>query len=197
MTVDEALSVLGLESDAAPDDIEVAWRELAQMLHPDRYGSNAKLRRRAERQMSRINDARDVLRRERGGRCGAAAGTARRGTATPPADTPAQIARAAQLRANAAECARVQIVTQARTMSERRAGYVRLVVIAAVGALICSRLRGTVGTLGFSITSMLLVWSAVDAVTLSNQIRALDARAAELLRTRDAALRIAREASEL
>ena len=31
MTVDEALSVLGLESDAAPDDIEVAWRELAQM----------------------------------------------------------------------------------------------------------------------------------------------------------------------
>ena len=44
---------------------------------------------------------------------------------------------------------------------------------------------------------MLLVWSAVDAVTLSNQIRALDARAAELLRTRDAALRIAREASEL
>ena len=55
MTVDEALSVLGLESDAAPDDIEVAWRELAQMLHPDRYGSNAKLRRRAERQMSRIN----------------------------------------------------------------------------------------------------------------------------------------------
>ena len=138
-----------------------------------------------------------MLRRERGGRCGAAAGTARRGTATPPADTPAQIARAAQLRANAAECARVQIVTQARTMSERRAGYVRLVVIAAVGALICSRLRGTVGTLGFSITSMLLVWSAVDAVTLSNQIRALDARAAELLRTRDAALRIAREASEL
>ena len=91
MTVDEALSVLGLESDAAPDDIEVAWRELAQMLHPDRYGSNAKLRRRAERQMSRINEARDVLRRERGGRCGAAAGTARRGTATPPAARPSSV----------------------------------------------------------------------------------------------------------
>lgn len=194
MTVDEATTLLGLEPGATAEDVEVAWRELAQMLHPDRYGSNAKLRARAERQMARINEARDVLRRARGTK-GSAGPAPRSGTA--PADSPAQIAHAARLRANAAEAARIQIVTQVRTMSERRAGYVRLVVIAGLGALICSRLRGTVGALGFSIASMLVVWSAVDAVTLSNQIRALDGRAAELQRTRDAALRIAREASEL
>lgn len=196
MTVDEATTVLGLEPGATAEDVEVAWRELAQMLHPDRYGSNAKLRARAERQMARINEARDVLRRGMGSR-GAAAGASSGTRSTTAADSPAQIARAAQLRANAAETARIQIVTQVRTMSERRAGYIRLVVIAGVGALICSRLRGTVGALGFSIASMLVVWSAVDAVTLSNQIRALDGRAAELQKTRDAALRIAREASEL
>ena len=194
MTVDEATSVLGLEAGATAEDVETAWRELAQMLHPDRYGSNAKLRARAERQMARINEARDVLRKTAG-----RTGTTRSGTAhaASAAASPAQIAHEAQLRANAAETARIQIVTQVRTMSERRAGYVRLVVIAGIGALICSRLRGTVGALGFSIASMLVVWSAVDAVTLSNQIRALDTRAAELLKTRDAALRIAREASEL
>ena len=197
MTADEALSVLGLEPGATASDVDCAWRELAQMLHPDRYGSNAKLRRRAERQMARINEARDVLRAERSGAHGAASPGAAHGATTPPVDTPAQISHAAELRANAAETARIQIVTQVRTMSERRTGYVRLVVAAALGALICSRLRGTVGALGFSITTMLVVWSAVDAVTLSNQIRALEARAAELLKTRDAALRIAREASEL
>lgn len=196
MTVDEATTVLGLEPGATAEDVEIAWRELAQMLHPDRYGSNAKLRARAERQMARINEARDVLRRGMGSR-GAAAGASSDTRSTTAVDSPAQIARAAQLRANAAETARIQIVTQVRTMSERRAGYIRLVVIAGLGALICSRLRGTVGALGFSIASMLVVWSAVDAVTLSNQIRALDGRAAELQKTRDAALRIAREASEL
>lgn len=112
-------------------------------------------------------------------------------------ERPDRIAYEAQLHADAAEAARVALVMQSRTMSERRAGFIRLLAIGAVGALICSRLRGTVGALGFSIASMLVVWSAVDAVTLTNQIRTLDARAAELMKTRDAALRIAREAAEL
>ena len=118
-------------------------------------------------------------------------------TADTAIDRPERIAYEAQLRADAAEAARVALVIQRRTLAERRAGYMRLIAVGTVGALICSRLRGTVGALGFSIASMLVVWSSVDAISLTSQIRALDSRTAELLKTRDAALRIVREASEL
>ena len=35
MTREEALTALGLEGDATQDEITAAYRELAQMLHPD------------------------------------------------------------------------------------------------------------------------------------------------------------------
>ena len=190
MSTDEAAAILGLDATAPAEDINRAWRELAQMLHPDRYGSNAKLRARAEHQMAQVNEARDVL-----------LGKARAGgtrTVPPPAtDGPEAIAHEADLRARVAEAARVSVATQARTMRERRAGYIRMVVIGAIAMLACSRLRGTVGALGFSISSMLVAWGTVDIVTLGNQIRVLDRRAAELMGVRDAARRIAAEAREL
>ena len=61
MTRDEALGVLGLEAGATPAEIAAAHRELAQMLHPDKFGDNKRLRERAEQQMRTINEARDVL----------------------------------------------------------------------------------------------------------------------------------------
>ena len=61
MTRDEALSVLGLKPDASRDQITIAYRELVQMLHPDKYGDNKRLRARAEQQMRAINEARVVL----------------------------------------------------------------------------------------------------------------------------------------
>lgn len=190
MSPDEAAAILGLDVSAPAEDITCAWRELAQMLHPDRYGANAKLRARAERQMAQVNEARDVL-----------LGKARaRGTRTSPraeAECPEAIAHEADLRARVAEAARISVVTQARTMRERRAGYIRMVAVGAIAMLVCSRLRGTVGALGFSISSMLVAWGAVDIVTLGNQIRVLDARSAELIGVRDAARRIAVEAREL
>ena len=57
MTQDEALSVLGLKPGATRDEIQIAYRELAQMLHPDRFPDNAKLRARAEAQMRAVNEA--------------------------------------------------------------------------------------------------------------------------------------------
>lgn len=187
MTTDEAYALLGLERGASRADVNTAWRELAQMLHPDRYGSNAKLRARAEQQMARVNEARDVLLK---GGASRAAGPERDGS-------PAAIAHEAEVRAGAAEAARIAVVTQARTVRERRAGYLKLVAAGAIGSLLCSRLRGTVGALGFSISSALVVWCAVDAIMLSSQLRALDTRAAELLKIRDRARAIAREAHDL
>ena len=189
----EALSVLGLATDASRDEITRAYRELAQMLHPDKYGENKKLRARAEQQMRSINQARDVLLKGDRHTAGSSAGT----RAAYVASSPAEIAYEAQIRANAAETARIAIVTQLRTLRERRAGIRNLTIAAAVVLLICSRLRGTVGALGFSIASMLVVWGCVDLFTYSNQIGVLNKRQLELIEVRDAARRIADEARTL
>ena len=90
----------------------------------------------------------------------------------------AAIAREAQMRSEASEAARIAYVTQARTLRERRGSFIKMVVVSALVAAICSRLRGTVGALGFSISTGLVIWGVVDAVMLTNQIKVLgyDAR---------------------
>ena len=196
MTREEALGVLGLGADAGRDEISAAYRELAQMLHPDKYGDNKRLRARAEQQMRALNEARDVLLKgARTASRGAArpSGGARRGSAT----SAASIAFEATARANAAETARLSVVAELRTMRERRRSMLAMAAIAALIALVFSRLRGGLGTTVFSIGSMVAVWGVVDAALLSSQIEALRTRSRELLQTRDAARRIAEEASRL
>ncbi len=109
----------------------------------------------------------------------------------------AAIAREAQMRSEASEAARIAYVTQARTLRERRGSYIKMVIISALVAVICSRLRGKVGALGFSISTGLVIWGVVDAVMLTNQIKVLDKRAMDMVRARDAAAKIAAEAQEL
>ena len=109
----------------------------------------------------------------------------------------AAIAREAQMRSEASEAARIAYVTQARTLRERRGSYIKMVIISALVAVICSRLRGTVGALWFSISTGLVIWGVVDAVMLTNQIKVLDKRAMDMVRARDAAAKIAAEAQEL
>ena len=106
----------------------------------------------------------------------------------------AAIAREAQMRSEASEAARIAYVVQARTLRERRSSYIKMVIISALVAVICSRLRGTVGALGFSISTGLVIWGVVDAVMLTNQIKVLDKRAMDMMRARDAAAKIAAEA---
>lgn len=188
MTRDEALSVLGLERDATREEISAAYRELAQMLHPDKYGSNKKLRARAEQQMRSINEARDILLK-------GAKTTRKRSSSS--ATSPDEIAFEAHARAKAAETARLSVVAQLRTMRERRRSMATLAAGAAVCALVLSRLRGSIGALGFSIASMLVLWGIVDTVMLSGQIETLKKRSVELLHARDAARDIARQAEQL
>ena len=109
----------------------------------------------------------------------------------------AAIAREAQMRSEASEAARIAYVTQGRTLRERRGSYIKMVIISALVAVICSRLRGTVGALGFSISTGLMIWGVVDAVMLTSQIKVLDKRAMDMARARDATAKIAAEAQEL
>ena len=96
------------------------------------------------------------------------------------------------MRSEASEAARIAYVTQARTLRERRASFIKMVAASALVAVISSRLRGTVGALGFSISTGLVIWGVVDAVMLTNQIKVLD-----MMRARDAAAKIAAEAQEM
>lgn len=203
MTRDEAWQVLGLAEGSSREEVSLAYRELAQMLHPDKFGENKRLRARAEQQMRRINEARDVLLKG-GGRAshsgarprgGARSGSGRGGAAS--ANSPEQIRLEAEARVRAAETARLTVVAQARTMRERRRSMGMLAGGAAIVMLLCSRMRGTIGVLAFSVASMLVVWGIVDVVSLSGQISVLQKRSAELLRQRDAAAKIAEEAARL
>lgn len=194
MTQDEALSVLGLKPGATRDEIQIAYRELAQMLHPDRFPDNAKLRARAEAQMRAVNEARDVLLKGAGRGRSASRARSGAGTGASRPRTTADIAFEAEARAHAAETARLTVVGQARTLRERRRGMGSLAAVAGGVMLVTSRMRGTVGTLVFSVASMLVVWGIVDVVMLTNQINVLERRARNLLRQRDAAADIARRA---
>ncbi len=202
MTCEEALRILGLKPGATRAEIQVAYRELAQMLHPDKFADNKKLRARAEQQMRTVNEARDTLLKgaATNAQGSASARAARSGSSTASrhrAMTPEEIAFEADARAHAAETARLTVAAQARTMRERRGGMVTMVVIAALVMLVTSRMGGMIGTLAFSVSSMLVVWGIVDIVTLSNQVRVLQARAADLQRQRDAAQKVAQQAREL
>ncbi|MDR0308552.1 MAG: DnaJ domain-containing protein [Coriobacteriales bacterium] len=63
MNRSEALRILGLEEDASEEQVRLAAKELAQILHPDKYAGNRKLASRAEEQLKRVNEASEYLRR--------------------------------------------------------------------------------------------------------------------------------------
>ena len=55
----EALRALGLDEDATDEDIKTAYRETAQILHPDRFATNKKLQDRATEQFKNLQEAYD------------------------------------------------------------------------------------------------------------------------------------------
>lgn len=57
----DALAVLGLTPGAAPDEIKEAWRDLCRVWHPDRFGSDERLRTKATARLAEINEAYQTL----------------------------------------------------------------------------------------------------------------------------------------
>jgi curved DNA-binding protein CbpA len=58
---EEALDVLALDHDATATEIKEAYRDLVKVWHPDRFGSDPRLRRKAEEKLQQINDAYRLL----------------------------------------------------------------------------------------------------------------------------------------
>ena len=64
MTMDttQAYRVLGLVPGATMDEVKTAYRDLAQVWHPDRFPDNDRLRKKAQQNLQRINEAYALLR---------------------------------------------------------------------------------------------------------------------------------------
>lgn len=57
MTKETAFQTLGVSKDASPQEIKQAWRDMLSVWHPDKHMGNERLRRKAEEQTKRINEA--------------------------------------------------------------------------------------------------------------------------------------------
>ncbi len=64
--------ILGLEAGASPEEVKEAWRDLAQVWHPDRFGDNERLRKKAQEKLKEVNEAYQILRKGSAGAARAA-----------------------------------------------------------------------------------------------------------------------------
>jgi DnaJ-class molecular chaperone len=59
-------AMLDLEPSASPQEVRQAYRDLAQVWHPDRFAPNPRLQRKADAKMRAINAAYERLCRRKG-----------------------------------------------------------------------------------------------------------------------------------
>ena len=59
--IKRAYRILGLPAGASQADIKAAYRDLAQVWHPDRFGHSERLQEKAQRNLKRINEAYQIL----------------------------------------------------------------------------------------------------------------------------------------
>lgn len=61
MNPQRAYRVLGLPRTASREEVHAAYRDLAQVWHPDRFQHSERLRAKADRNFARINEAYEML----------------------------------------------------------------------------------------------------------------------------------------
>lgn len=65
--VDDAYTILGIDSSASDDDVKKAYREMAKKNHPDKVAYLGEdVRKAAEKKFQEINDAYDRIKKQRG-----------------------------------------------------------------------------------------------------------------------------------
>ena len=68
MFLDEAFRILEIPPSATDDEIRSAHRDLTKVWHPDRFGNDAAMQRKAEEKLKQINEALEVIQSARAGR---------------------------------------------------------------------------------------------------------------------------------
>jgi len=156
----EALRILGLNEEATTDDIKTAYKEVAQILHPDRFGSSKKLQDRATEQFKNLQEAYDFLTSGKAGNSQpSSSGACRRYSA----------AQEYEARLAGISAAKTQLVAQRdAALDERRNGLILLVA----GAALCLFLRRFPPALALG--STILIWGIVKTVSTLSTLKNLD-----------------------
>lgn len=157
----EALRVLGLDEDATLDDIKVAYKEMAQILHPDRFASSKKLQDRATEQFKNLQEAYDLLLKGGKGKSRGASTQASGGYYSP---TNAYEARLAGIAA-----ARTQLVAQKDVILDERRNAL---IIGGIGAVIAVVLRRL--PIGIGLGTTAIVYAVVRFLSAQSTISNLD-----------------------
>lgn len=164
----EALRILGLDEDASPEDIKVAYRETAQILHPDRFAGNKKLQERATEQFKNLQEAYELLSKGTGSH------------ASPSGSPPRAAASSAEARLAGIAAARVALVRQRDVVLDERRNGLAMAGIGALVALIAGRrpvgLFGAVAALAGAVA----VWGIVQVVSSQSSLGTLNEHLSQL-----------------
>ena len=184
MTRDEALRILGLDESATADEIKAAYKESAQILHPDRFAKNKKLQDRATEQFKNLQEAYDVLmdptKQTASSRHGHTHATRPAESYTTASDIEARLAGIA--------AARVQLVAERdAALDKRRNGL----IILLVGLILAAVFRRS--PFAIALGSTAIIWGIVqaasqqrDVMTLNEHLNALTKEKRQLLERLDA-----------
>ena len=174
----EALRILGLDDEAASEDIKTAYKETVQILHPDRFASNKKLQDRATEQFKNLQEAYEYLTSGKGARKGASRAT----TSGASRASSRSYSAVSQVEARIAgiQAVRTQLVKQRDVSMDERRNAIAMTAIGAVIALLAG--RRPFGILGFiaGIAGAATVWGIVQVVSSQRSIGTLNEHIAEL-----------------
>lgn len=173
----EALRILGLDADATADDIKAAYKETAQILHPDRFASNKKLQDRATEQFKNLQEAYEYLTKGRGARS-----TGRGSDSDSGSSARTAYSTASQLEARLAgiAAARTQLVAQRDVAYDERRNGIAMTAIGGIVALFAGRRPFGLFGIVAAIASAAAVWGIVQIVSSQRTISTLDEHISEL-----------------
>ncbi|NPD30947.1 J domain-containing protein [Eggerthellaceae bacterium zg-1084] len=162
MNRSDALKMFGLGDDATPSDVKSAYRELAQIMHPDRFAGNNRLQERATEQFKRLQEAYEVLKDAPGPSAQAAGGRTSRSAAAA-ARTGDADPRIAGIRA-----ARIQLVEQREVAFDQRRNALGFIVVGVLAAFFLRRFA-----VAAALGSTAALWGIVQLVSTQRLITTL------------------------
>lgn len=168
----EALHILGLGDDATPEEIKTAYKETAQILHPDKFANNKKLQERATEQFKNLQEAYAYLTSGKGAKkqpSGRGASAAHEGSR---ANIEARLAGIA--------AARAQLVAQRDEVADERRNAMIMAIVGAVVALFTIRRpMGIFGIVAAAATAA-TAWGVVQVISANKTIDTLNAHLRKL-----------------
>ena len=168
----EALRALGLDEDATDEDIKTAYRETAQILHPDRFATNKKLQDRATEQFKNLQEAYDFLTSSKGRRKAGGSSASARSARAPYDDVDARLAGIA--------AARTQLVRQRDAVYDERRNGLGMAAIGGLGREASDITWGYRSSSFAAIASTAAIWGIVQVVSSQRSISTLNEHIDEL-----------------